>query len=762
GEIAFAADAIGLDDPALAEAVGTSATGTTALSWRSGGALKLTGLGLKGAGLAVTGDLSVAGPDTGLAVSGEVAAQVADLARFSSLAGRPLGGSADMTLAGEIGLLSGLLDVETTLAGHDLRVGQPELDQLLRGAARVEASVARDTDGIILRRLNATAQSLTAALSGRIATGSADLDARFAIADLSALGQTYGGTVSATANLTEAGGLRTVTLAATTKDVKTGQPAANQLLAGTSDLRLEADEREGKVLIRSFALSGQEITASGTGQLVDGRNQLDLTAKLRDIALFAPEFPGPLSLDGQVGETPTGYLVDLAAEGPGATSAQIKGALNADLGETDLRIAGSAQSALANAFIAPRSLSGPVRFDLAMVGPPALRSLSGRIDADGMRLVAPALGLDLRNMTAGAELSGATARLTLGAEVAGGGRLSLVGPVNLGAPYTADLALRLAAVRLRDPDLFDTSASGDLSITGPLTGGARIAGSIALGPTEVRIATTGLGGQNDIGAVLHVNEPAEVHRTRARAGLIDDGNGTGNGGAPYQLDLLISAPGRIFVRGRGLDAELGGALRVGGTTDNILPSGQFDLVRGRLDILAKRLTIDEGMIQLQGALQPYIRFAASTQSDGITATVLIEGEATEPDIRFTSVPELPEEEVIAQLLFGRDLSTLSPFQALRLASAVATLAGRGGDDIVTRLRNSFGLDDLDVISDEDGTASLKVGKYLSEKVYTDVTIGPEGKSEINLNLDVRPGLSVRGSLDQEGGTGIGLFYEKDY
>jgi translocation and assembly module TamB len=31
------------------------------------------------------------------------------------------------------------------------------------------------------------------------------------------------------------------------------------------------------------------------------------------------------------------------------------------------------------------------------------------------------------------------------------------------------------------------------------------------------------------------------------------------------LDLQINAPGRIFLRGRGIDAEFGGAIRIAGT-----------------------------------------------------------------------------------------------------------------------------------------------------------------------------------------------------
>src|SRR5690606_33863420 len=107
--------------------------------------------------------------------------------------------------------------------------------------------------------------------------------------------------------------------------------------------------------------------------------------------------------------------------------------------------------------------------------------------------------------------------------------------------------------------------------------------------TEVRIPTTGLGVTGPIpDGLVHVNEPAAVRETRARAGMIETaGSGGGGTGRPYPLDLTVRVDNRFFIRGRGLDAEMVGALTLTGTTQNIIPAGQFRLVRGRLDILGK-------------------------------------------------------------------------------------------------------------------------------------------------------------------------------
>ncbi|MGB7244614.1 MAG: translocation/assembly module TamB domain-containing protein, partial [Sulfitobacter sp.] len=143
-------------------------------------------------------------------------------------------------------------------------------------------------------------------------------------------------------------------------------------------------------------------------------------------------------------------------------------------------------------------------------------------------------------------------------------------------------------------------------------------------------------------------------------------------------------------------------------------------------------------------------------------SVILEGPADQPTVTFSSTPEAPQDEVLSQLLFGRDLTQISAFQALQLANAVATLAGRGGAGIIGNLREGFGLDDLDVSTTDDGQTALRAGKYLSDNVYTDVTAVSDGSAEISLNLDLTDALTAKGTVGSDGNTGVGIFFERDY
>lgn len=762
GNLKFAAAGIAPAEVALQQALGPAISGNTAFSWQQGGRLQLNGLSVDGQGYNAKGELTVDGLESGVELVADLSAEVADLSRLSGLAGRDLGGAGRVTVKGSYQLLSGIADAEVSVAGRDLTASVTELDNLMKGDTRFAASIRRDEAGTNIRSASLNAQTLTATAEGLISSTNSDIRAKLAFTDLSALGGKYSGGLTAEATIKGPAEAREIALTATGNGLGIGQADVDRIIGGQSDLSLSLVQKGTVIELRDFALKNGQVTLDAQGAATDSGRIITLSSRLRDMALLAPGFPGPLTLDGQIAQTASGYDLDLKASGPGNTKATIAGTAAADFSTADLRIDGGAQAAMINPFIAPNNVAGPVTFDLRLSGAPALSSLSGKVGLQNASLVAPVFGVELNAVNVTADLAGERAVLSASSQVKGGGTLRLSGPVGLTPPFNGDLAIELSSVQLRDPELYDTAVSGALKVSGPLTGGAMISGNLALGTTELRIPSTGFGAQAALEGITHVAEPAAVRRTRERAGLVDKAGTTKTPMRPFGLDVTITAPRQIFVRGRGLDAELGGALRVGGTTDDVVPSGQFDLIRGRLDVLGERFSIDEGLIQLQGALTPYVRFAATTESGGIRATILIEGDATAPEIIFRSTPDLPQEEVISHLLFGQSLNNLSPFQAAQLASAVATLAGRGGEGIVSKLRKSFGLDDLDLTSAEDGSTGVRIGKYLSENIYTDVDTGSDGKTELNINLELRRDLTVRGTVGADGTGGVGVFFERDY
>ncbi|WP_299043245.1 translocation/assembly module TamB domain-containing protein [uncultured Tateyamaria sp.] len=497
-----------------------------------------------------------------------------------------------------------------------------------------------------------------------------------------------------------------------------------------------------------------------SGALADGVASARYALSVPNIAPLVPGLNGGASIEGTVQQVGTDYDIDARIAGPSGTTATASGRVASD-GNLNLNTQGQVQLGLANPFIAPRTIIGSAGFDLAVNGPPALSSVSGQITTRGARLATPNLPASISDLSGSVRLAAGQAALDFTAAIAEGGSVGIAGPITLNGSYPAQLGVTLNSVVLRDPALYTTTVDGNIALSGPLTGGAAISGQINLGETNVQVPSTGISTFGAIPDIRHIGATRPVMRTRARAGLGPKDEQAG-GGAAFPLDLTINAPNRIFIRGRGLDAELGGQLRLSGTTADIISTGQFDLIRGRLSILAQRFTLDEGRVTLQGRFEPILLFVVETDTATGTARIIVDGPADDPEVRFESTPEAPEDQVLAQIIFGRDISQLSAFQALQLASAVASLAGARGEGVVSRLRGSFGLDDLDVTSDGEGNTAVRAGRYLSENIYTDVTVGGADGPEVSLNIDLTPNITARGTVGADANTGIGIFIEKDY
>lgn len=432
----------------------------------------------------------------------------------------------------------------------------------------------------------------------------------------------------------------------------------------------------------------------------------------------------------------------------------------------DLRLSGTVPVNLADSLLVGRlaQASGALQVDATVTGALASPQFSGNLALAGGTFVDPATNIRLDNIRLDAGLSGTTLQVRDFAATVGGGTATAAGTLEI-APalgFPAALTIQISNVRYTDGAMVTTTIDGDLALNGPVLGGGVLSGRIDLGPTEISIAEGfGYTAQAALDQVRHVRPPPRVAETLRRAAVGAPAPRQAGQGV-LQLDLRITAPNQIFVRGRGLDAEVGGELRVTGPTDDLQPVGQFDLRRGRIDLIGQRIEFEEGSVQLVGDLDPRLNFVARTRSGDITAIVTVSGRASEPDITFSSDPPLPEDEVLSHVLFNRATQNLSPFQAAQLAAAAAELAGQGGNGLLSQIRQSLGFDDFDIIMDEEGQAAVRAGRYLGEDVYVDVQTGANGDSRIELTYEINERVTARGSVATDGNTTLGIFYERDF
>jgi translocation and assembly module TamB len=458
-------------------------------------------------------------------------------------------------------------------------------------------------------------------------------------------------------------------------------------------------------------------------------------------------------------------LQSLTANGNGGLAISGSGQVPLAGNGMALSLTGSAPLSLANRFVVERGaqVSGTANFDARIGGSLSSPQFSGLVSTSGAGYVDPELNLRLTGIAGRVQLSGDRANVeSLTASLATGGSVSASGSVGLTGDLPANLSVNINSARYADGELFVATLSGGLTLSGNLTGAPLLSGNVLVENANITVPE-GLGGGAQLIDVEHLRTPADVAQTLDRARINErTGIAAGSGGPQMQLDVTVDAPNQIFVRGRGLDAEVGGSVRLTGPINAIQPVGAFTLIRGRLSILGQRVIFETGTVTLVGDLDPQLNFVARTEGDGITVFVTLSGRASAPDISFSSNPTLPQDEVLSRLIFNRSMGELSPLQLAQLAAAAAELVGGGGGGLVDSLRGAAGLADLDVVTDDQGNVGVQAGTYIQDNVYLGVTAGANGQSKVTINLDVTEDLTVRGSAGADGNSSVGVFFEQDY
>ncbi len=755
GDIAFSSEGVVPARASLSRALGSVIWGGGKMVWQNG-VLSLSQLSLAGEDYQVALNGSFGNLAQGLTFDGKIEAEAQDIARFSDVIGHPIAGAAKLSYQGNVVVLTRAFDGAIALTTTDLALGIPALDSSFGGAARVDIQATRDETGIALRAFALRSRGVTADLSGRIAATGVAVDGDFALLDVPAAQRGFGGTLAGGISLSGTPQDALARISARTSDIDLPIPMLQGVAAASADLSAEIALNNLSPRLLAARLTSAALSADITPAPQAGH--YNVRVALANLGLVLPELPGALTLVGTVAPQGDGGDVDVTLTGPAGLKAAAKGFASAGQGN-NLRLSGNAEARLINRFIAPRSIAGAARFDLVLRGAPALRNLSGSATLENGRLADPSLPFSLGKMNLQADLSGGQMTLAGSANATTGGSIDLEGSITPNAPYAAELTIALNDLRLRDPELYDTSAAGNLRLTGPLTGGATLAGTIDLGRTEVQLRPT------DASTVAlpdlrHLGDSVAVQQTRHHAGF-DQRAAVSAAAAPFRLNIVVRAPNRLFVRGRGLDAELGGELRLGGTTNDVRPAGAFDLVQGRFDILSKRLDLEEVRLEMQGQLIPFLSVRATNQRGDVTTTVIIDGPATDPSFNFTSSPEMPQEEVLAALLFDQNLQGLSALQAVQLTGAIATLSGRG-DGLIGRIRRALKLDNLDMQTDPSGKTALKMGKYVSDNVYSELSGDSDGQQSIDFTYTLNSKLKLRAGTETTGNTSLGIEFETNY
>jgi translocation and assembly module TamB len=419
---------------------------------------------------------------------------------------------------------------------------------------------------------------------------------------------------------------------------------------------------------------------------------------------------------------------------------------------------GDADLALANAWFGATGERATGRLNLAakLTGTLSSPRVSGQGTIHDGFFRSPAAGLELRNIEA--RFEGSERRIMLSsleAKAPNGGTVSAHGNVTIdhAAGYPVDLSVTARKAQLVATDLTTLTTALDARLTGALMKTPRVSGTVDIARWDIRLPERLARPLTPI-QVTHVNAPEGF--TTGDAGEGDGPDSAFNA----TLDLDVHAPRAVFVRGQGVDAEFGGNARLSGSIDDPAVRGRLDLRRGSITLLSQRVTISRGTVQFLGDVEPVLDISGGIAKNGVTATVTVKGKASDPQIALTSVPTLPQDEILSRLLFSKQTTQLSPFEAAQLAEAVGKWSGlTNGPDILDRLRTALGIDALSATTDDSGSTAVNAGRYVGRGVFVGVSQASGGSATVD--VDITDEIKLRGEAGATG-TKVGVAAEWEY
>ncbi|MEM7506060.1 MAG: translocation/assembly module TamB domain-containing protein [Pseudomonadota bacterium] len=745
--------------------------------------LELTGLDLKALGARATGVLTLDTEQT--LADGAIKLDIASLKPLAGLAGTPLAGS----ISGEITLAhaGGRQDAKARLAARRLVTDGAAVERVnvdasltnLLGTPGINARVAATGVGAgevvldttdIMARGPLSALDIALDLAGKLGEdplsaslkGRADGEGPVTGARLSLLEADLGGeTLSLNQPMTvRAEGSRIsvrnldLTLPRGASLVGEITKAGNALIGELTleDLDATLAKRFADAPVLAGTVSAEAVFNTGRGpadirldatgmqfENVDVEGDLDLATSVtwdgRRAALqgaISGGFGDPFQFEGSIPLRP-GLVPSVPSRGPVEGRVQWQGEIG------DLW-------ALVPA--AGHILSGQMNIDLAVSGDISDPQLGGQValtEGGYQNLDLGTILTDL-SLTTQAEPGGALG-FALNASDGGNGKVSTEGSVALDASGLDVKTVIESAVLVRR-DEATARVDGEITVGGPMTA-LKVDGDIALEAVEVRLVSNASANIVTLGDVRIKGAPEPEEDTAE--GSID-------------LRLDITSPGRIFVRGRGLDSTWGLDLKIRGTAAKPRLTGAVERVRGRLDLIGKGFDLARGKITFDGGpeIDPRLDIMFERETADLTGRIIVDGRASDPKLSFSSSPSLPEDEVLPRTIFGKSSQALTGSQAIQLALGLATLLDGGGGTL-DQVRGAVGLDQLRVEQDEDGNASVAAGKEVSEGVFIGAkqSLG-SGESSVIVEVDVFEGISVDAEVGQQSGPTIGLRWKKDF
>ena len=402
------------------------------------------------------------------------------------------------------------------------------------------------------------------------------------------------------------------------------------------------------------------------------------------------------------------------------------------------------------------ALSGPVSISADASGTLRDPQIRGALRANGARFESFQTGTVVTNVSAIGRFDGSRLQLrNVTGETPGGGTVTGEGDFNLAAAdgFGMDLRLRATNALLIRRDDLTARVTGPARLFSTGSGGT-ITGNFTMTEGSFRLGRATAAEALPVINVVERNAPADRADPRAAS-------------APWNLNVRVNARNNFDVTGLGLESEWSANVAVTGPVTDFAINGQARLIRGDYNFAGRRFEVREGEIRFTGeAADPVLDIVAVSDVSGIDAQIMIGGTGQQPEITFSSVPALPEDELLSRILFGSSITDISVTEAAQLGVALASLrSGGDGIDPINAIRRATGLDRLRILpaNTELGSGtSIAAGKYITRRVFVEIITDGQGYSATRVEYQVTRWLAILAAISTLNDESINVRVKRDY
>ncbi|MCX6987604.1 MAG: translocation/assembly module TamB [Chlamydiae bacterium] len=312
-------------------------------------------------------------------------------------------------------------------------------------------------------------------------------------------------------------------------------------------------------------------------------------------------------------------------------------------------------------------------------------------------------------------------------------------------------------IECKDTDLIQTDMiEGTLSGTIVLEGstqGSSLTGQISV-PEAIISVSESLPETVPTLPITYIHRP--IHLEDANL-LIDK---------PYPLnyDLQLCAKDDVIIRGRGLNSEWKGDLRLMGNNKDMAGQGKLRLIKGDYTFSGKKFSLTQGEIDFTGkeASSAFLKILGILQLPDMQVQVMIQGALERPTLTLQSIPYMPTSAILARILFNKDISEITAVQAIQLANMIVSMSGTGGPDLLEAIRKSIGVDRLTIVGKEGSDeVSLQIGWYLSHGVTVSLSQSATS-SDVTVEVDLKHGFIFQAETQNQEEGKFSLKWNKNY